>query len=140
MKIKTQFLLAALTLGIPSFAADAKPAPAPIPLAPLYVTASPVIDGNTVDLFGSFTTSVSARQVSDLNALDVSSALRRTPGVTISRFNPVGSCGGEEGGAVYVRGMGSTVRAPRSRPTSTASPSTWGSGTILCSTSCRSTG
>jgi iron complex outermembrane receptor protein len=107
--LSRSFLLAALTLGVPSFAADPVTKPvAPTPLAPVYVTASPVIDGNTVDLFGNFTTSVSARQVSDLNALDVSSALRRTPGVTISRFNPVGSYGGEEGGAVYVRGMGSS--------------------------------
>ena len=111
MKIKTQFLLAALTLGAPSFAADPLtkvPAPTPTPLAPIVVTASPIIDGNVVDRFGNFTTSVSARQIGDLNALDVSSALRRTPGVTISRFNPVGSYGGEEGGAVYVRGMGSS--------------------------------
>ena len=105
------FLLAALTLGVPSFAADPLtkvPAPTPMPLAPIVVTASPIIDGNVVDRFGNFTTSVSARQIGDLNALDVSSALRRTPGVTISRFNPVGSYGGEEGGAVYVRGMGSS--------------------------------
>ena len=105
------FLLAALTLGVPSFAADPLtkvPAPTPTPLAPIVVTASPIIDGNVVDRFGNFTTSVSARQIGDLNALDVSSALRRTPGVTISRFNPVGSYGGEEGGAVYVRGMGSS--------------------------------
>ena len=105
------FLLAALTLGVPSFAADPLtkvPAPTPTPLAPIVVTASPIIDGTVVDRFGNFTTSVSARQIGDLNALDVSSALRRTPGVTISRFNPVGSYGGEEGGAVYVRGMGSS--------------------------------
>ncbi|MBM3868320.1 MAG: TonB-dependent receptor [Verrucomicrobia bacterium] len=105
------FLLAALTLGVPAFAADPltkAPAPTPTPLAPIVVTASPIIDGNVVDRFGNFTTSVSARQIGDLNALDVSSALRRTPGVTISRFNPVGSYGGEEGGAVYVRGMGSS--------------------------------
>ena len=105
------FLLAALTLGVPAFAADplAKAAPAaPTTVSPVVVTASPIIDGNVVDRFGNFTTSVSASQIGDLNALDVSSALRRTPGVTISRFNPVGSYGGEEGGAVYVRGMGSS--------------------------------
>jgi iron complex outermembrane receptor protein len=77
-------------------------------LPPVTVTASPVIDSNTTDPFGSFITSVTGQQIQDLNAVDLASALRRTPGVTISRFNPVGSFGGEEGGAVYIRGMGSS--------------------------------
>lgn len=108
--LSRSFLLAALTLGVPSFAADSLtkvPAPTPTTLAPIVVTASPIIDRNVVDRFGNFTTSVSARQIGDLNALDVSSALRRTPGVTISRFNPAG-VGLEGVGAVYVRGMGSS--------------------------------
>jgi iron complex outermembrane receptor protein len=79
-----------------------------VTLKPVQVTASPVIDGNSSDSFASFSTSVTAQQVQDLNAVDLASALRRTPGVTISRFNPVGSYGGEEGGAVYIRGMGSS--------------------------------
>ncbi len=70
--------------------------------------ASPVIDANPVDAFGGVSTTVSDAQVRDLNALDLASALRRTPGVTISRFNPVGAFGGTEGGAVYVRGMGAS--------------------------------
>ena len=77
-------------------------------LPAVTVTASPVIEGNRTDPFASFSTSVDAAQVQDLNAVDLASALRRTPGVTISRFNPVGSFGGEEGGAVYIRGMGSS--------------------------------
>jgi len=40
--------------------------------------------------------------------LDLPSALRRVPGVMISRHNLVGSYGGGEGGAVYIRGMGSS--------------------------------
>jgi len=77
-------------------------------LPEVTVTASPVIDSNNTDVFGSYSTWVSADQIQDLNAVDVASALRRTPGVSISRFNPVGSYGGEEGGAVHIRGMGTT--------------------------------
>ena len=77
-------------------------------LSPVTIVASPVIEANRIDSFASFGTSVTAQQIQDLNAVDLASALRRTPGVTISRFNPVGSFGGEEGGAVYIRGMGSS--------------------------------
>ena len=77
-------------------------------LPEVTVTASPVIDSNNTDVFGSYSTWVSADQIQDLNAVDLASALRRTPGVSISRFNPVGSYGGEEGGAVHIRGMGTT--------------------------------
>ena len=72
------------------------------------VVGTSVIDQNTVDSFGSLTTVVGQEQIRDLNALDLSSALRRTPGVVVSRFNPVGSFGGAEGGAVYIRGMGAS--------------------------------
>lgn len=72
------------------------------------VTDSSIIDQNYIDRFGSLTTVVDEKQIRDLNALDLSSALRRTPGVTVSRFNPVGSFGGAEGGAVYIRGMGAS--------------------------------
>jgi len=72
------------------------------------VVVTAIIEENAVDEFGSLTTIVSDQQVRDLNAIDLPSALRRTPGVTISRFNPVGSFGGDEGGAVYVRGMGAS--------------------------------
>jgi len=105
------FLLAALSLGAPSFAANplakaSSAAPTTVPA--VVVTASPIIDGNAVDLFGSYVTTVSADQVRDLNAVDLAGALRTTPGVSISRFNPVGSFGDIEGGAVFVRGMGSS--------------------------------
>src|SRR5690606_20737718 len=36
------------------------------------------------------------------------SALRRTPGVAITRYNAVGSFGGGEGGSVLIRGLGSS--------------------------------
>ncbi len=78
------------------------------PLEEVIVTARAIIDSNAVDLQAGLTTVVTEAQLRDLNALDLSSALRRTPGVTVSRFNPVGSFGGSEGGAVYVRGLGAS--------------------------------
>ena len=69
---------------------------------------SPILDTNAYDAFGSVSAVVSAGQIEQLNAIDLASALRRTPGVTISRFNTVGAFGGEAGGAVFVRGMGSS--------------------------------
>ncbi len=78
------------------------------PLSEHVVVVPPIVDATTFDAFGSSQTVVSSSQVADLNALDLASALRRTPGVTISRFNPVGSFGGAEGGSVHVRGMGAS--------------------------------
>jgi iron complex outermembrane receptor protein len=75
-------------------------------LAPVSVTASPIIEDNRVDKFSSFSTVVTENQLRDQNAVDLASALRHTPGVEISRYNPVGSFGGDQGGAVYIRGMG----------------------------------
>lgn len=72
------------------------------------VVTGAIIQENATDAFGGLTTVVSNDQVRDLNAIDLPSALRRTPGVVISRFNPVGSFGGEEGGAIYVRGLGAS--------------------------------
>lgn len=69
---------------------------------------SSIIDANATDEFGALRTVVSDAQVRNLNAVDLASALRRTPGVTISRFNPVGAFGGTEGGAVYIRGIGAS--------------------------------
>ena len=92
-------LTAATTLG----AAAQTTAPTRI-----EIIGTPVIEAQRVDAFGSLTTQVGEQQVRDLNATDLSSALRRTPGVTASRFNPVGSFGGDEGGAVNVRGLGAS--------------------------------
>lgn len=72
------------------------------------IVAAPLVDATSVDSFGSTRTVVSDAQVRDLHALDLASALRRTPGVTISRFSPVGTFGGGDGGAVFVRGTGAS--------------------------------
>lgn len=81
---------------------------APVKLPPVTVVASPIIDGNKLDRFGATTTVVTKDQIEALNAVDLPSALVRVPGVTISRYNHVGSFGGGEGGAVFIRGQGSS--------------------------------
>ncbi|BBD09826.1 TonB-dependent receptor, plug [Desulfovibrio ferrophilus] len=92
---------------------DTQPDAAPnttqsVELEELEVIATPIIQGNEIDRYGATSTVVSEEQMDKLGALDLSSALRRTPGVTISRHNPVGAFGGGEGGAVFIRGMGSS--------------------------------
>jgi outer membrane cobalamin receptor len=72
----------------------------------LLVVAPPLIEGNRVNRLGSQETTVTEQQIENLNAQDLPSALRRTPGVVVSHHNPVGSFGGGEGGAVFIRGMG----------------------------------
>jgi len=72
----------------------------------LLVVAPPVIEGNQVNRLGSQVTTVTEQQIEDLNAQDFASALRKTPGVVVSRHNPVGSFGGGEGGAIFIRGKG----------------------------------
>jgi iron complex outermembrane receptor protein len=75
-------------------------------LAETVVTANPVIESIGLDPFSSTSAVVSEDQIRDQNALDIASALRRTPGVQISRYNPVGAFGGDQGGAVSIRGQG----------------------------------
>lgn len=86
--------------------ADAEPER--LHLADELVLASPIIEGDCATPWGGVVTTVSEDQIERLNAYDLATALRRTPGVTISRYNRVGSFGGGEGGAVFVRGMGSS--------------------------------
>ncbi|CAD5371849.1 TonB-dependent receptor [Rubrivivax sp. A210] len=100
-------LVAPLALVSP-MAAQAQPAAAGGGAQTVTITGTPIVDRQDVDDFGSLSTVVGAGQVRDLGAVDLSSALRRTPGVQVSRFNPVGSFGGDEGGAVYLRGMGAS--------------------------------
>lgn len=72
-----------------------------------YVVATtPIVEATRVDALAGRVTAISAAQLVELNARDLQSALRRVPGVVVSHFNPVGSFGGTEGGAVFIRGMG----------------------------------
>ena len=70
------------------------------------VVANPIIEENHLDSFSDVSAITTEDQIRDQNAVDLASALRRTPGVQISRFNPVGAFGGNEGGGVFIRGMG----------------------------------
>ncbi|MFH1024743.1 MAG: TonB-dependent receptor plug domain-containing protein [Planctomycetota bacterium] len=70
------------------------------------MTASPVTACETVGGDGSNVTVVGRDQINRLGAKDLPSALREVPGITISRYNPVGSYGGANGGSVYIRGQG----------------------------------
>ncbi|MEW6363484.1 MAG: TonB-dependent receptor plug domain-containing protein [Acidobacteriota bacterium] len=74
----------------------------------VVVVGTPVIEGNKVDSLGSQVTVIARDQIEGLNAQDLLAALRKTPGVLVSRHNPVGSFGGGEGGAVFIRGQGSS--------------------------------
>jgi len=87
-------------------AAQATP---PVPVLPAFdVVATPIVSETTVNAFGFQTTAVGREQIDAMNAGDLASALRRTPGATISRYNTVGAFGGGEGGAVFLRGLGSS--------------------------------
>jgi len=78
-----------------------------VELPEIQVVAPPIVQSTETDKYGQQKTNVDEKQIENLNAGDLSSALRRTPGVTISRYNMVGAFGGADGGAVYIRGMGS---------------------------------
>ena len=71
------------------------------------VVGRPIVEATEIDTYAGPVTTVTEDQVRDLNAQDVDSALRRVPGVVISRYNPVGNYGGGDGGALFIRGMGS---------------------------------
>ena len=77
-----------------------------IALPDVVVTAHPIVEEIQLDAFSSTSALVTEDQLRDQNAVDLAAALRRTPGVQISRYNPVGAFGGDQGGAVYIRGMG----------------------------------
>lgn len=71
------------------------------------VVAKPVLEEVRVLPNAQTITVVSADQIERLNASDLSAALRRVPGISLSRHNMVGAYGGGAGGAVFVRGHGS---------------------------------
>ena len=87
-----------------------RPAEPPAPAAKveekITVTATPIVGETRYEPLAGPVVEVGAQQIEDLAAQDLASALRRVPGVVISRYNPVGSYGGGDGGAVFVRGQG----------------------------------
>ena len=67
-------------------------------LPDVEVTASPLIESIDIDAYSSSSALITDKQIKDLNAVDIASALRTTPGVEISRYNPVGGYGGGKSG------------------------------------------
>ena len=90
---------------VTSAVAQAQQSPS-LPL--VVVTGNPIIESNNLDRFSGFSTRVTDSQIKDLGALDLAAALRMTPGVQISRYNEVGSYSGDQGGNVYIRGLGAS--------------------------------
>lgn len=68
----------------------------------------PLVRNLELDAFSASSAVITQDQLRDQNAVDLASALRRTPGVQISRYNPVGAFGGDQGCAVYILGMGAS--------------------------------
>jgi iron complex outermembrane receptor protein len=96
-------VVAALLIGV-SIAESGEPVV--VAVDTVRVTATPIMAEEEVNLYGGTVTLVGRQQVEDLSAQDLPSALRLLPGVTISRYNLIGSYGGGEGGSVYIRGQG----------------------------------
>ena len=78
-------------------------------LPTVTVVATPITQEESVAKDGADTTTLSRNQLAQLNAQDLQTALRQVPGVTISRYAPIGSYGATAEGA---REHG---RAPRSQ-------------------------
>lgn len=76
-----------------------------VEMPPLEVRAA-VVETERTTRFGGTVAEVGRNQILDLNADGMADALRRVTGVNISRFNDVGSYGGADGGAFYIRGQG----------------------------------
>ncbi len=77
-----------------------------IELDPVTAVSFPVVEESELRSNGRISV-VSPTILDTINAQDLTSAIRRIPGVTISRYNPVGAYGGSDGGGVFIRGHGS---------------------------------
>lgn len=77
-----------------------------IELPPVRVVASPITQEEVITPDGAEQVVLARSQLGALNAQDVQTALRQVPGLTISRYSPIGSYGGGQGGSVYIRGVG----------------------------------
>ena len=72
----------------------------------VIVTAKPDIAEVEIDKFSAVSAVITDATIRDLHAADLSSALRNTPGTQIARYAPVGSFNGDQGGSIFIRGMG----------------------------------
>jgi iron complex outermembrane receptor protein len=101
MKLRKITLAVILSYGSVSYAEE-------LTTPVVEVASNPIIESVDIDAYSSTSSIITDKQIRDLNAVDIASALRTTPGVQISRFNPVGGYGGDEGGMVAIRGLGSS--------------------------------
>jgi len=72
----------------------------------VVVMASPITQYEQTAKDGANSAVVGRQQIGRLSATDLPTALRQVPGVSISRYSPVGAYGGAQGGSVYIRGAG----------------------------------
>jgi len=100
-------LVSSLLAGVLTRAAAQTPEP-PVRLPDFDAVATPLAALPASDRYAGAVTTIGEQQLRDLAPLDFASALRRSPGVTITRYNQVGAFGGAEGGAVYLRGLGAS--------------------------------
>lgn len=103
---KTPFLVLAVCLSALTAGAGESTTNTVANLGTVSVTARPITQEESISADGSETVALSRAQLAALNAQDLQTALRQVPGVTISRYAPIGSYGGGQGGSVYVRGAG----------------------------------
>ncbi|WP_054696201.1 TonB-dependent receptor plug domain-containing protein [Desulfosarcina cetonica] len=116
-------LLTVLLSGWTSLLANAQDEGEPVTrLEPIWVTARPIIEGNRRDDYGSVTTVITEEQLDDLNAQDIETALRQTPGVNMSRFNPVARSVVRKAAGCLSAAWGRAGRERKSKPWSTAPP------------------
>jgi len=104
----TNWAKLALLAAAPSVLVAAADVDSVVSLPEIVVAGTPIIAGNSLTPLAGEVTSVTEGQIAELNAQDLQSALRETPGVVVTHYDPVGSFGGGEGGAVFIRGMGSS--------------------------------
>lgn len=95
-------------VGRASVAGEKKEGPESVDLGRIDVVSPSIIAGNHVTEYGGQITTVTQDQIEALDAIDLSGALRTTPGVNITRYDHVGSFGGGSGGAIFIRGIGSS--------------------------------
>ena len=72
----------------------------------ITVTASPIAREELFTVDGAEVCTVGADQTSRLTAQDLPTVLSSVPGVSVSRYSPIGAYGGAQGGSIYIRGTG----------------------------------
>ena len=124
MKIGTRFFLMLLPFFLGTGFAASKTEETGVPAAvgtmestPTEKTEGPMLQevlvtapmiGEATSKWGDRVATVDSQQIDQLGARDMADALRRVPGVSIARYDIVGSYGGASGGTMYIRGRGAS--------------------------------